>query len=97
MAGRVICNDSLIVDEAGNVHDLEEKLKLLLFEFENVEPEMVVFEYFYDIYALFQEVDFLNIGKVAQRAGINAGLMRQYASQVKYTPATQARKIEASQ
>jgi len=94
LAGRVTYNDSLIVDEADNVHDLEEKLKLLLFEFENVEPETIVFEYFYDVYALFQEFDFLNIGKVAQRAGINAGLMRQYASQVKYPSATQARKIE---
>jgi len=94
LAGRVTYNDSLIVDKADNVHDLEEKLKLLLFEFENVEPETVVFEYFYDVYALFQEFDFLNIGKVAQSAGINAGLMRQYASQVKYPSATQARKIE---
>jgi hypothetical protein len=94
LAGRVTYKNSLIVDEAGNVHDLEEKLKLLLFEFEDVEPETVVFEYFYDVYALFQEFDFLNIGKVAQRAGINAGLMRQYASQVKYPSATQARKIE---
>ena len=44
--------------------------------------------------SLFQQFDFLNIGKVAKRAGINAGLLRQYASQVKHPSAKQAQKIE---
>ncbi|MET4081866.1 hypothetical protein ABIB40_001817 [Pedobacter sp. UYP30] len=94
LTGRVTINDNLIVENADNVNDLEEKLKLLLFEFENVKPESVEFEHLYDVYALFNQFDFLNIGKVADRAGINAGLLRQYASQVKCPSAKQAQKIE---
>lgn len=94
LTGRVTYNDNLIIENADNVNDLEQKLKALLFEFENLNPEAVVFEHFYDVYALFQQFDFLNIGKVAERAGINAGLLRQYVSQVKYPSAKQAQKIE---
>ena len=36
----------------------------------------------------------MNIEKAALRAGINAGIMRQYESQAKYPSAIQARKIE---
>jgi len=96
LTGRVTYNENLIVESADNVNELAEKLKLLLFEFEGVDPKSVVFEYLYDVYALFQQFDFLNIGKVAERAGINAGLLRQYASQVKYPSAKQARKIEST-
>lgn len=94
LIGRVTYNDNLIIESANNVVELEEKLKVLLFEFENVNPADIVFEVYYDVFALFQQFDFLNIGKVAQRAGINAGLLRQYASQVKYPSAKQAQKIE---
>ena len=34
------------------------------------------------------------ITKVAKRAGINPGLLRQYASLVKHPSATQAKKLE---
>jgi hypothetical protein len=94
LTGRVKYNDNLIIENAETVSDLEQKLKKLLFEFEDVDTDNVVFDYLYDVYALFQQFDFLNIGKVAERAGINAGLLRQYASQVKYPSAKQAKKIE---
>lgn len=94
LTGRVTYNENLIIESANDVDELDEKLKLLLFEFEDVDPKSIVFEHFYDVYALFQKFDFLNIGKVAERAGINAGLLRQYASQVKHPSAKQARKIE---
>jgi hypothetical protein len=94
LAGRVTYNNNLIIENGSNVHELEEKLKNLLFEFEDLSQDRVVFSYFYDVYALFQQFDFLNIGKIADRAGINAGLLRQYASQVKYPSAKQAQKIE---
>jgi hypothetical protein len=94
LTGRVTYNDNLIIENAETVSDLEQKLKKLLFEFEDVDTDNVVFDYLYDVYALFQQFDFLNIGKVAERAGINAGLLRQYASQVKYPSAKQAQKIE---
>lgn len=94
LTGRVTYNDNLIIDYAKDVSSLSEKIKSLLCDFEDLDPDSFEFEYLYDIYALFQEFDFLNIGKVAKRAGINAGLMRQYASQVKYPSAKQAKKIE---
>ena len=94
LTGRVTYNDNLIIEYANNVIELEEKLKVLLFDFENINPMDIVFEYYYDVFALFQQFDFLNIGKVAERAGINAGLLRQYASQVKYPSAKQAQRIE---
>lgn len=96
LTGRVTFNDNLIVENADDVNDLQEKLKALLFEFEGVKPESVEFEYVYDIYALFRQFDFLNIGKVAERAGINARLLLQYASWVKYPSAKQAQKIEST-
>lgn len=94
LTGRVTYNDNLIVDSGKSLQILEEKLKVLLFEFEELEPDVIEFEHFYDVYSLFQQFDFLKISKVAQHAGINAGLLRQYASQVKYPSANQAKKIE---
>ncbi|SDZ99676.1 hypothetical protein [Pedobacter hartonius] len=94
LTGRVTYNNNLIIENAQDVHSLSEKLKVLLFDFEELDPDRIEFEYYYDIFSLFQEFNFLNIGKVAKRAGINAGLLRQYASQVKYPSAKQAKKIE---
>lgn len=92
--GRVTYNDNLIVDSARTLPELEEKLKALLKDFEGIEPQATQFEYYYDVYALFEKFDFLKISKVAQHAGINPSLLRQYASQVKYPSAVQAKKIE---
>ena len=94
LSGRVTYNNNLIVDSGKTAKELEKRIKTLLHDFEDVDPETIEFEISYDVYALFKQFDFLNIGKVAQRAGINAGLLRQYASQVKHPSATQAKKIE---
>lgn len=48
----------------------------------------------YDLEAFFLEHDYLSINAVAKRAGINASLMRQYASGVKHPSGTQAKRIE---
>lgn len=94
LSGRVTYKDSLIVDMAHNVADLEKQMKQLLHDFEGLDPDTVEFEHLYDVYALFEQFDFLNISKVAKHAGINAGLLRQYASGVKSPSANQAKKIE---
>jgi len=94
LSGRVNYNNNLIVDDADTVEELEAQLKQLLYDFEGVDTNTVVFEHVYDVYALFQQFDFLNISKVAQYADINAGLLRQYASGVKHPSLTQAKKIE---
>jgi hypothetical protein len=92
--GRVNYNDNLIVDVADNLPELETRIKNLLKEFEELEPESVSFVHSYDVYALFDEFDFLNISKIATHVGINPGLLRQYASGVKHPSQQQAKKIE---
>lgn len=87
-------NDNLIADLGENIQELENKLKGLLHEFEGLEPDQIEFIHQYDVYALFQEFDFLNISKIAERAGINPGLMRQYASGVKHPSLSRAKEIE---
>ena len=94
LSGRVTYNDNLIVDMAPTVTELEVQIAKLLEDFEGIDQREVEFNHLYDVYALFDRFDFLNISKVASHAGINAGLLRQYASGVKHPSANQAKKIE---
>lgn len=96
LTGRVTYNGNLIVDSAGTVDQLEEQIKNLLQEFEGVDPSQVEFKHQYDVYVLFQKFDYLNISKVAHHAGINPGLLRQYASGVKNPSKEQAQRIEST-
>ncbi len=48
----------------------------------------------YDLEAFFEEHDYLSISSVAKRAGINASLMRQYATGIKHPSSDQAKRIE---
>ncbi len=45
--GTVKYNNNLLVDSGDNLAKLENKFKTLLHEFENVNPETVLFEYDY--------------------------------------------------
>jgi hypothetical protein len=92
--GRVEFNDNLITGFAETVAELEAKIKGLLWDFEELAPEQVEFTYQYDIYALFQKFDFLKISTVAEHAGMNPGLLRQYVSGAKSPSQDQAKKIE---
>jgi len=92
--GSVKYNDNLIADAGTDIADLEQKFKKLLNDFEGVDPDELEFVHLYDVYALFQKFDFLNISKIADRAGINPGLMRQYASGVKHPSLSRAKEIE---
>lgn len=92
--GTINYNDNLITDQADNLADLENKLLGCLKAFESVDSETIIFEHTYDVFALFQEFDFLNISKIAKYADINAGLLRQYAAGVKHPSLKQAKKIE---
>ena len=92
--GRVNYDDNLIIEQADILDDLEAKLKMLLKDFENVDPDTIVFDVSYDVYSLFGQFDFLNISKIAKYAGIHPGLLRQYASGVKHPSLNQAKKIE---
>lgn len=56
----------------------------------------VVFEYKFDIPSLFNYLDFINVSKFAERAGINPSLLRQYKTRNTYISEAQARKIETA-
>ncbi len=92
--GRVEFNGNLITDFAETVTALEAKIKGLLWDFEDLAPEQVKFTHQYDIYAVFQKFDFLKISTVAEHAGMNPGLLRQYVSGAKSPSEEQAKKIE---
>ncbi|WP_026898555.1 hypothetical protein [Daejeonella oryzae] len=94
--GRVNYKDNLVSDFGNSVTELEEKIKGVLFDFEDVKPEDVEFDHLYDVYALFLKFDYLKISKVAERAGMNPGLLRQYASGVKHPSASQGKRIETT-
>jgi predicted RNase H-like HicB family nuclease len=54
----------------------------------------ISFEYEYDLSVFFESFDMLKISSVAGKAGINASLMRQYASGIKNPSRQQVAKIE---
>lgn len=56
-----------------------EEIKALLIE-EGKTPQELEFVYHYDMKSFFGYFDFLNISKVAERAGINPSLMRRYTA-----------------
>lgn len=92
--GRVTIEDDLIIESAASPEGLEKKMKKLLYRFHNIQPGEIRFEPAYDLTALFDRNDFLNISAIALRSGINPGLMRQYAAGLKYPSAERAKAIE---
>lgn len=56
----------------------------------------IVYEYEYDLTALFEVFNGIKINAIADSAGINQSLMRQYASGSKHPSERQAKKIEAA-
>lgn len=90
--GRVNYKNNLITDYAASLPALENKLARLLKDFHGIQN--VSFERSYDLTVFFEQFAFLKQSKIAELAGINPGLLRQYASGVKYPSIDQAKKIE---
>jgi hypothetical protein len=65
-------------------------------QWQNVKPEDIAFTIEYDLTALFEIFNAIKINSIAELAGINKGLMRQYASGVKRASSTQAKKVETA-
>jgi hypothetical protein len=95
----------LLTTVGKNIEEIEFNLKDLLQDYlENegkVNPDWkgltvndIAFEYEYDLSVFFESFDMLKISSVAGKAGINASLMRQYASGVKHPSRQQVAKIE---
>ena len=70
-----------------------EEIKEILIE-QGKKPTQLEFTYFYDMKSFFEYFDFLNISRVAQRAGINPSLMRKYASGIVKAGEGQYRKLQ---
>lgn len=92
--GRVAYDDNLIVEEASTLEELEFKMKSLLADIYNLHPDAYSFRIEYDLTAFFDRFDFLKVTKIAEEAGLNGSLVRQYASGKKFPSAKQAEKIE---
>jgi len=60
------------------------------------ELQEIEFEFRYDVASLFDYYKFINVSKFAEKAGINASLMRQYKSGNQYISENQVLKIEVA-
>ena len=59
------------------------------------ELQELSFDYKYDISALFNAFDFINVSKFAQRIGVSPSLMRHYKGGDTYISDNQAKRIES--
>jgi hypothetical protein len=64
--------------------------------FHDIKPDEIKFQYRYDLSALFEAFKFLKISNIAEIAGINPSLLRQYVTGNKHASSTQAKKIQAT-
>jgi hypothetical protein len=90
--GRVTIKGTLVYDYSNNLQSLKNKLKELIFEFENIKVDD--FEVSYDLSSFFESHSYLNISDIAKRSDINPTLMRQYAVGIKFPSADRVKKIE---
>ena len=63
-------------------------------EWQGVKVEDIKFDSVYDLTELFDVLSAVKINSIADLAGINQSLMRQYASGVKYPSPQQAKRIQ---
>ena len=92
--GRVSIGDNLIFDSGSNLAMVEKKIRKALKDFEGIDE--VQFEYAFDLTVFFEQFNFLNQSKIAELAGINPGLIRQYSSGHKLPSIDQVGKIEVA-
>lgn len=92
--GRALYKKDLIVAEATTIPKLQTQLKKLLKANHGLKPNEIDFDIKYDLTVLFEKLDYLKISNVARLANVNASLLRQYVSGVKFPSPAQALKIE---
>ena len=92
--GRITYNENLIAEEANTLIKLEDNIKKAIKKYHGLKVDEIQFEHKYDLSALFEKFDYLKISNVAEIAGINASLLRQYVIGNKQASASQAKKIE---
>ena len=107
MWGRIDAPNTLLTTVGNNANEVTQSLKELIQDhldnegkeqqfWQNVKVENITFEYVYDLTAIFDVISAVKINSLADLAGINQSLMRQYASGVKYPSAQQAQKIQVA-
>jgi hypothetical protein len=92
--GRVQMKENLHTTNARTPNLVKKNMLQLLNDLERVNSASVVFEMAYDITAFFETHPYLNISEVAQVAGINSALMRQYSSGVKHASRNRVQEIQ---
>ena len=90
--GRVKINGNLIVDSASTLDKLKNKMKNLVFDFEELKVDDFVLSF--DLTTFFDQYPFINIMEIANKSGINYGLMRQYSIGYKFPSEERVKKIE---
>lgn len=65
-------------------------------EWKGVAESDIAYEYEYDLTALFEVFNAIKMNAIADSAGINQSLMRQYATGKKHPSERQAKKIETA-
>jgi predicted RNase H-like HicB family nuclease len=105
MWGRIDAPYIMLTTVGNSVEEVTQSLKDLIqdhldhegkeqAEWQGVQVKDIKFEYVYDLTELFEVLSAVKINSIADLAGINQSLMRQYASGVKYPSPTQAQKIQ---
>jgi hypothetical protein len=65
---------------------------LPIYDFENAQVED--FDISYDLTSFFEQYPYINITEIANKSGINYGLMRQYSIGYKFPSLERVKKIE---
>jgi hypothetical protein len=90
--GRVKLKGNLIIDSASSLEVLKKKMKGLIYDFEDLEVDN--FNISYDLTSFFEQHPFISISEIANKSGINYGLMRQYSIGYKFPSSERVKKIE---
>jgi predicted RNase H-like HicB family nuclease len=105
--GRIDAPNTLLTTVGNSVDAITQSLKELIqdhidhegkdqVEWQDVQVKDIEFDYVYDLTELFDVLSAVKINSIADMAGINQSLMRQYAAGVKYPSRQQAKKIQAA-
>jgi hypothetical protein len=105
--GRIEAPDTLLTTVGTSVEEITRSLQGLIKEhlnhegarqaaWQSVKADDLTYEYVYDLTALFDVLSAVKINAIADMAGINQSLMRQYAAGVKYPSPQQAQKIQSA-
>ena len=92
--GRVMYDDNLLVESATNAEELQVKMKTLLNDFHDLEPDTISFEISYDLSAFFENFGYLKISEIAKYAGLNSSLLRHYVAGSKTASKAQVMKLQ---